>query len=520
MPHKPKPLGQAAKQRALWRFKRLRPLDFSPFEPALQDFAPRAGRVSRLVSGKTIPELRGLLDGGALSSVDLTLHYLLRIKRQSKLNAVNVLNAQVLVLARAADAVPNNQRGHMHGIPVLVKDNIATGDGMPNSAGAAVLIDALPDRDAYLVTRLRAAGALILGKANLSEWANFMADEPPPNGFSAVGGQTRNPHGPFDVGGSSSGSGSATAAGLCAAAVGTETWGSVVNPSLHNGLYGLKPSLGLISRDRIIPITDVTDTAGPMARTLADLAALMNALTGYDRRDPACRALAASAQGKALFQIDFAGFLTVDGLRGKRIGVLPCDGKQPAGSARIHAQIRKRLASAGATVVDVQMPRFKNRFLALMAAGLLRGVARYLRETAAPVKSVAEVIAFNETDPARRSPNGMGRMRWAASEKPMTVAEYGALAAKTQADARAYIDRLMRKHRLDLLLDLDSNGPGSMFVLAGAPLLTLPVGVLPNGAPAGCTLACRWLGDGALLAAGAAFAHAAQPKPKQRRANK
>jgi amidase len=166
------------------------------------------------------------------------------------------------------------------------------------------------------------------------------------------------------------------------------------------------------------------------------------------------------------------------------------------------------------------MPRFKNRFLALMAAGLLRGVARYLRETAAPVKSVAEVIAFNETDPARRSPNGMGRMRWAASEKPMTVAEYGALAAKTQADARAYIDRLMRKHRLDLLLDLDSNGPGSMFVLAGAPLLTLPVGVLPNGAPAGCTLACRWLGDGALLAAGAAFAHAAQPKPKQRRANK
>lgn len=493
---------QIKKQRALFTFKRLRELDFAPFDAELRAFKPRAGRVAKLVTGKPVVRLRALIDAGALTSVDLTLHYLRRIAAKAELNAVLELNPDALTLARAADK-SRKPRGLLHGIPVLIKDNIATGDAMHTSAGAAGPRDARADRDAFLVTRLRQAGAVILGKSNLSEWANFFADEPPPNGFSAVGGQTRNPHGLFDVGGSSAGSGSAVAAGLCACAVGTETHGSIVYPSLCNGVFGLKPSLGLISRDRIVPITDATDTAGPMARSTGDLALLLNALAGIDLRDAACAELAGSAQARALADADFTRFLTPDGLRGKRVGVL-VDDEKAAAILKSYRVMRARFARAGATLVNVLAPPLRLPVTGILGYGFVHGVASYFNETKAPVRSIAEVVSFNAQDLAARAPNGMGRMQHAL-RNTWSNERYVETVLQSRAKARRYIDRLMRKHALDLLVSFDPSGHEAAFVMAGAPLLAVPAGTLPSGRPYGFTLAGRWLDDGALIAAAHAY---------------
>lgn len=492
---------QVRLQKKLRRFERGLPLNFGPFERALSAFEPRAAAVARRVRGADIAALQALLMNGVISVVDLTLHYLRRIRRAQHLNAVMELNPDVLKQAREADRAAAS--GALHGIPILIKDNIGTGDRMHTTAGAAVLRNARADRDALLVSRLRASGAILLGKTNLSEWANFFASKPPPNGFSANGGQTRNPYGLHDVGGSSSGSGAAAAAELCAAAIGTETYGSIIYPSLCNGLYGFKPSLGLISRDRVIPITDATDTAGPMARTAGDMAALMDALIGFDETDPACVEAAADARGAALQTAGVSRALTQDGLRGRRIGLVRTrDGGATYREA--FAGMRRALKKAGAQLVEVTLSKFESTFSDIMSHGYVHGVAAYLEATRAPVRSMRQVAEFNRRDLPRRAPNGMGRLE-AALENTWTREEYAAQVRASRAAARTSIEETMHAHDLDFIGTLSPHGFDERFVLAGAPLVALPGGFLSNGRPYGFTLGARWLDDAALVAAAGAW---------------
>ncbi|MEZ4518138.1 MAG: amidase family protein [Chloroflexota bacterium] len=293
--------------------------DFSPFADVLAAYTPEeAAATETLVSGKTIPELQTLMDSGELTSVGLVTYYLDRIRRYDvdKLNAVLELNPDVLTIARTMDdeRAAGNVRGSMHGIPVLLKDNIATGDQLHTAAGAAALLDWNPSRDAFLVSQLRDAGAVILGKANLSEWANYM-DPCMPNGFSTNGGQTRNPYGPFDTFGSSSGSAVAAAADLVTVSVGTETQGSIIAPAGINSVVGLKPTKGLISTDYVIPLLPFQDTPGPIGRTVTDVAVLLSAMTGVDENDFMTSSTA------DLAGVDFTQFLNAAALAGVRVGL-------------------------------------------------------------------------------------------------------------------------------------------------------------------------------------------------------
>jgi len=269
----------------------------------------------------SIAELQAQLTSGALTARQLTENYLARIEAIDRggpaLNSVIEVNLDALAIAAALDAErqAGTVRGPLHGIPILIKDNIDTGDRMQTTAGSLALEGSHAGQDAFVTARLRQAGAVILGKTNLSEWANFRSSHSS-SGWSSRGGQTRNPYAlDRSPSGSSSGSGTAAAANLCAAAVGTETDGSIISPSNNCGLVGIKPTLGLISRAGIIPIAHSQDTAGPMARTVADAAALLGALTGEDANDPAT----AGSAGHAFS--DYTQFLDAHGLQGARLGI-------------------------------------------------------------------------------------------------------------------------------------------------------------------------------------------------------
>ncbi len=448
-----------------------------------------------------LAELRAGLDAGTITSLGLVRLYLERIRRLDvgRLNSVIELNPDVFIDAQARDAEP--ARGPLHGISILLKDNIGVAGPMRTTAGAWALRDAVCDRDSAVAARLRAAGAILLGKANLSEWANWTTDGMP-NGFSSVGGQTRNPHGRFEVSGSSSGSAVAVAAGLCAAAIGSETWGSLVAPASANGVVTLKPSLGLVSRDRIIPITEATDTAGPMARSVADLAAVLDAIAGPDPADPA------TAAARPLAGLHFSARLDPDGLRGKKVGIVrqthDLDPDAPAWRERLAAALR----AAGASVVEttpqaLDETRFRDDFMTVAYFDFKRGVNAYLAATGAPMVSLADIVAFNAADPANRAP--WGQTLLAASEAHTVTPEaYAEARERNRAAARARIDDLLRESGCDLLA-----GTGSAsfipFAMAGAPALTLPLGRRDTGEPMGATLIGRFLDDGELVAAGFAL---------------
>jgi len=451
-----------------------------------------------------LAELRAGLDAREITSLGLIRLYLERIRRLDlgRLNSVIELNPDAFIDAQARDAEP--ARGPLHGIPILLKDNIGVRGPMRTTAGAWALRDAVCDRDSAVAARLRAAGAVLLGKANLSEWANWTTDGMP-NGFSSVGGQTRNPHGRFEVSGSSSGSAVAVAAGLCAAAIGSETWGSLVAPASANAVVTLKPSLGLVSRDRIIPITEATDTAGPIARSVADLAAVLDVLAGLDSADPETEA------ARPLAGTRFSARLDPAGLRGKKVGIVrqthDLDPDAPAWRERLAAALR----AAGASVVETppQMlgeTRFRDDFMTVAHYDFKRGVNAYLTATGAPMASLADIVAFNAADPAKRVP--WGQTLLAASEAHTVTPEaYAEARTRNRAGARARIDDLLRANGCDLLA-----GTGSAsfipFAMAGAPALTLPLGRRASGEPMGATLIGRFLEDGELVAAGYALEEA------------
>ena len=477
--------------------------------------------------------LAGLEQGfrsGRFMSRTVTEWYLTRIQAldQSgpRVNAVIELNPDALAIAGALDRERSAQgpRGPLHGVPVLIKDNIDTADRMPTTAGSLALEGSVAARDSFVAARLRAAGAVILGKTNLSEWANFRSTHST-SGWSGRGGLTHNPYAlDRNPSGSSAGSGAAAAANFCAVAVGTETDGSVTAPSSVNGLVGIKPTVGLISRAGIIPISHSQDTAGPMARTVRDAAILLGALAGIDPRDPATNA----SQGKA--QTDYTKFLDPAGLKGARLGVERKFFGGNAAADRIVEQCLALMKSAGAELVDpailpsdgkydddeqqVLLYEFKadlNAYLAGLGANV-------------PVRSLADLIAFNREHRDREMPYfGQELFEQAQAKGPLSEKAYREARAKCLKLSRAEgIDALIQQHKLDAIVaptitpaplnDLvlgDANWPActTPAAVAGYPHITVPAG-FARGLPVGISFFGPAWSEPALLKLAYAFEQA------------
>ena len=458
-----------------------------------------------------------------LTSEALTRAYLDRIAKIDdagpRLDSVIEVNPRAAEEAAARDAErkAGKVRGPMHGIPVLIKDNIDV-VGMVNSAGSIAMADNRPAADAFAVQRLRDAGAVILGKANLSEWANFRSTRSS-SGWSSRGGQTKNPY-VLDRNpcGSSSGTGSAIAASLAAIGVGTETDGSIICPSSVSGLVGIKPTVGLVSRSGIIPVAISQDTAGPMARTVADAAMLLSAMAGVDAADPAGKA----AEGK--IAADYAAFLKADALRGKRFGLVrQAMGYHPDVDASMMKAV-EAITAAGGEVIDVTIAtynRWNDPEFSILLYEFKDGVNAYLKKAGAKHSSLEALIAFNKANAAQVMPIfGQEIFEQAQAKGPLSDAAY----LKARADARrlAGPDGLIAaldKHKLDALIapSLSPAWPtdhvlGDHFVgagygmaaVAGTPSITVPSGD-SQGLPLGVTFMGRAYSEGELIGFGYAL---------------
>lgn len=453
------------------------------------------GSEQRDFSEASIADLHDQLQRGDITSEELVEWYIDRIAAVDRsgpaLNAIIEINPDARDIAEALDREwqSSGPRGPLHGIPVVLKANIGTADQMYTSAGSLALADHVPPEDSFIVKRLRNAGAVILGKANLSEWANYRSSRSS-SGWSSVGGQTLNP---YDTArtpcGSSSGSGVAVAANLTVVAVGTETDGSVVCPSGINGIVGIKPTLGLVSRSGIIPIAHSQDTAGPMARSVRDAAILLTAMTGVDADDP--------ATSDAEIHHDYSANLTADGLRGKRIGVLRSfygAGSNPNVDAIYEASIAA-LQAQGAEIVDgieIDTLGLSEAEGEVLRYEFKADLSQYFADSSAPVESLADVIAFNEANADKVMPI-FGQERFLAAEEkgPLTEQVYLDALADSKRIARDGIDGAFEEHRLDAIIAI-TNGPAwmidhangdafhigssSLAAVSGYPNITVPAG--------------------------------------------
>ncbi|MCK7593191.1 amidase [Pseudomarimonas salicorniae] len=499
--------------------------DASEAQPAV------AATVDSLVAeDRSVAELQARMTSGDTSAVSLTRHYLERIAAVDdagpRLNAVISLNPAAIEEAteRDRERSAGNVRGPLHGIPVLLKDNIDA-RGMVTSAGSLALADHRPPQDAFLVSRLREAGAVILGKTNLSEWANFRSTESS-SGWSGLGGQTRNPY-VLDRSpcGSSSGSGVAVAAGLAPLAVGTETDGSIICPAAVNGIVGIKPTLGLVSRGGIVPISPSQDTAGPMASSVADAATLLQALVAADGEDPAAEPDRA--------EVDYLAALRADALQGARIGVMrKAMGYHPEVDRVMEAAIIA-LREAGAEVVDpADLPthgEFGKHEFEVLLYEFRPALEAYLARSKAPVGTLEALIGFNREHAARSMP-------WFGQELFEQSAAKGPLSEPAYVEAREVarrlagtegIDAALAAHQVDALLtsavspawSIDfANGDHfrgagySAAAVAGYPSITVPAGSV-HGLPIGVVFMGRAHDEARLIG----YAHAFEQRTRARR---
>ena len=457
------------------------------------------------IAETTLDDLAAGLASGELTSESITSAYLQRIEEIDRsgpaLNSVIELNPDALDIARELDQerADSGARGPLHGVPILLKDNIDTGDRMQTTAGSLALEGSIAAEDSGVAAALRRAGAVLLGKTNLSEWANFRSFDST-SGWSSRGGLTKNPYAlNRNACGSSTGSGVAVAASLCAAAIGTETNGSIICPSSINGIVGVKPTVGLVSRSGIIPISETQDTAGPMARTVRDAALVLDAISGWDPRDPAT----APAD---IMKSPYADALDGDALRGARLGVAQNYlGERPRVDARMEEAF-EALRQQGAELVDVTLPPTADLGripLQIMQHEFRRGLNAYLSRLGPDiaVKSLSDIIAFNKEHADRTMPF-FDQSILEASDQDVFAnqREYQAGLAKLRKWARDdSIDGLMDEHSLDALIapstgpawatdlvhgDRGSGGSSSPAARAGYPSVTVPAGYV-LGLPVG-----------------------------------
>ena len=481
----------------------------------------------------TIDELQQKMKSGEYTSRSITEMYLKRIndidKNGPAINAVIELNPDALNIADGLDneRKSGKVRGPLHGIPVLIKDNINTADKMMTTAGALALEGNKASKDAFIIKHLREAGAVLLGKTNLSEWANFRSSRST-SGWSSRGGQTKNPvmldRNPC---GSSSGSGAAVAANLCAVAIGTETDGSVIAPSSFCGIVGIKPTVGLLSRSGIIPISKTQDTAGPMARTVKDAAILLGILTGVDSDDPVTN----ESNGKA--QKDYTQFLDANGLKGKKIGVEKSFMEGHEGVVGLYKQAIDILKNQGATIVEVELLKAtkdagSGEFTVLQYE-FKDGVNKYLSTANAKVKTLADVISFNKQNEAKAMPYFKQETLESCNAKgDLNNKEY-LDALKKSTSTRKIIDDIMDKNKLDAIagtsiglpccIDLINGDYDTGFYFcppaarAGYPHITVPMGTV-HDLPVGLSFIAGAYREDEIIKLGYAFEQATKKRTR------
>ncbi len=457
----------------------------------------------------TIKDLQKGYESGKYTIAEVVQTYIDRIHELDdngpELNSIIIVNPDAITIAEELDRELNEgkSRGPMHGVPVILKDNIDTHDKMPATAGATVLRNSYPDKDSFIARKLREAGAVILGKANLSEWANFRA-EVSSSGWSGIGGQTKNPYildrNPC---GSSSGSGVAVSANLCMIAIGTETNGSIVCPSNNNGIVGIKPTVGLLSRSGIIPISFTQDTPGPMCRTVEDAAISLGSMTGIDTSD----SKTLSSAGRFLSENGYAQYLKPDGVSGKRIGLLV---KSMGFSDRVDTLMNESvrwLRANGADVVEIEMPeesRYGNASFEVMLYEFKDGLNKYFASLGedAPIKNVTELIEFNRKDTTELRYFDQDLLEMADKKGDLNSPEYkNALSKMLKATRENGIDKVMNDNKLDAIMaptgspawktdlvlgDHFVGGSSSLAAVAGYPAITVPMGFIEN-LPVGVT---------------------------------
>jgi len=468
--------------------------------------SPGPNRVGDLpLEELTIEQIQGAFANGRMTAESLSLAYLERIRAldSKTVNAVIEVNPDALQIAAALDAERKvkGPRGPLHGVPVLIKDNIDTADKMMTTAGSLALIGSIAGQDSAVAARLRVAGAVILGKTNLSEWANFRSNHSI-SGWSGRGGQTRNPFAlDRNPSGSSAGTGAGISANFAAVGVGTETDGSIVSPSSCNGLVGIKPTVGLIARSGIIPISHTQDTAGPMARTVRDAAILLGALGGPDPRDPASATAAPHAQA------DYTKFLDAGGLRGARLGIArKFFGQSPLGD-QIMEEAIAALKQAGALIIDpADLPshgKFGDAELDVLLYEFKYGLNKYLEATAPTnkVRTLTDLIAFNSANASRELTYfEQDTLEIADKKGPLTDKAYlDALEKCRKLSRDEGIDAALKQNNLDAIVamtngpacyidvvnrDSDTGGCSQPAAVAGYPHITVPAGYA-RGLPVG-----------------------------------
>lgn len=483
----------------------------------------------------TIAELQQKMISSNQSAVSLTKMYLKRIKEIDKngpkINAVIELNPDALKIAEAMDKErkAGRIRGQLHGIPVLIKDNINTGDSMMTTAGSLAMKGNIATKDAFIVTKLREAGAVIIGKTNLSEWANFRSSRST-SGWSSRGGQTRCPYIlDRNPSGSSAGSGAAAAANLCAIAIGTETDGSIVSPASINGLVGIKPTVGLWSRSGIIPISKTQDTAGPMARTVRDAAILLGALTGIDNADEITK----ESAGKSYK--DYTTFLDKDGLKGKRIGIEKSHLRGHEGIVAVFKEAIQQLTNSGALIVEVDLIKsleeIGNAEFQVLLYEFKDGLNSYLKSVNGKMKSLEDVIAFDKLNETNAMPYFKQETLINSQDKSdLNSKEYTDALAKTLSSRKIIAD-LMNKNNVDALcgvtnglagcIDLINGDYDTGFSLSqpaaisGFPHITVPMGFV-HELPIGISFIATAYTESKLLS----LAYAYEQASKKRKAPK
>lgn len=497
------------------------------------------------MTGTSVAELRDRIASGKIDAVELVDQGLGRIReRDADLKAMIEVNPDATEIAKGLDAERRDGtvRGPLHGVTVVLKDNVATADRMETTAGSLALVGATPKRDSFVAKRLREAGAVILGKTNLTEWANIRSQYSI-SGWSGRGGQTVNPYElDRNPSGSSSGSGVAVAAGYAPLAVGTETNGSIVSPSGMCGIVGIKPTVGLVSRAGIIPISHMQDTAGPMATTVADAALLLTVLAGDDPDDPAQRhdgdpgPIPYPARPDGWSQgIDYTAFLDADGLKGARIGVLRPEVTNREPVRGIYNAALAALRAAGAEVIDgLELPHAKDfgtssHVLDAMLWDFKNDLAAYLRDYVDdhfPIRTLSDVIAFNRDHAAEEMPwFGQDLFELAETKRTLDDPEYIQIVSTVQRWGREEgIDFLMREQRLDALVaptnlpaaridvvngDRLAGGSSTASAVAGYPIVTVPMGDA-YGLPVGLSFMGGAYSEPALIRLAYAYEQATQ----------
>lgn len=458
-------------------------------------------RLKPFILGQDIPSMQSHIRAGELTYEKLTQWYLYRIfkyenDRDRALNCIIAINPEAVSEARKRDRKRSAGDHPIYGMPVLLKDNIGM-QGLPTTAGAAALINNYTP-DAFIVERMKEQGAIILGKTNLSEWANYLSSACP-NGYSAVGGQTLNPYGrrKFDTGGSSSGSGASMAACYAAAAVGTETSGSILSPSSANSVVGLKPTTGLLSRSGIVPLSGTLDTPGPMTRTVTDNAILLSAMCGEDSTD--------SATKDNPKNIQYWKDLERSTLKGMRIGV-----SKSLLSDSLYRLTVDQVIALGGVAIEFEPERIVlERFSTLLSADMKADLPAYLDRYASEdieYRTVEQIAAFNRLDSLVRIPYGQTIFD-AMTALEISNEELLMLRSKLHSDAVSYFEKPMTEHQLDAVLSVANRNAG-LAAAARYPCLTVPMGYRQSGEPVGITFIARPFEEAKLLRMGYAFEQA------------